>query len=142
MSNQESQIQKALYDYESGFASSITQAARFNDVAPSTVRHRRLGRTTRSSSTHSDRRLHYEEERVIVQWLTDLQKQFQPSSLSLLRSMVIWLLQQKGDTEPLGKNYITKFRKRWPQLGFGKTNTLSVERLFALTPKGISRWFN
>ena len=74
-SNQEQSIQQALLDVETQRFRSIQQAAAYHKVARSTLGHRRGGRRVRTSIDLNSQRLTKSEERVLVTWIKDLQKQ-------------------------------------------------------------------
>jgi len=52
------------------------------------------------------------------------------------------MLKAKGDFEPLGQHWITRFRKRYSELGSGRSNTMDLDRLTSLTPTIIDGFFN
>jgi hypothetical protein len=75
MSDQEQKIQKAVKDVNDQRYSSIRQAALANDVARATLTYRIGGRKAKSQMERKNRRFTNQEEKSIVQWLNDLQRQ-------------------------------------------------------------------
>ena len=79
-SNQEQSIQQALLDVDTQRFRSIRQAAAYHKVASSTLGHRRGGRQAQTSIDRNTQRLTKSEERVVVTWIQDLQKQHMNSN--------------------------------------------------------------
>ena len=75
MSDQEQSIQRASNELDTGLFSSIRKAADHHGVAKSTVAHRRAGRNSVAKIDRKSQRLSNEEEKVLVQYFRDLQRQ-------------------------------------------------------------------
>jgi hypothetical protein len=75
MSNQEQSIQRALNDVEMGLFPSISQATEYYHVPKSTAAHRRAGRPSVAQTERKSQRLSKEEEKVLIQYFRDLQRQ-------------------------------------------------------------------
>jgi hypothetical protein len=142
MSNKEERIQEALDDFRSGRFQSISQSAAFHDVPRSTLNHRNRGRDSLTKADRSQQRLTNEQERVVVQWIRDLQRQYLNLNYIRIREVVVQLLRQNGDHRPLGKHWITNFQKRHPGLSGGYTKAMEMKRLTALSIDVINPFFD
>jgi helix-turn-helix, Psq domain len=74
-SKQEEEIQKALNDLQENKFNSIKQAADYYNVLSSTLAHRVRGRRSKANIKRKSQRFTNEEEKVLVQWIKDLQRQ-------------------------------------------------------------------
>ena len=74
-SNQGHSIKRAVNEYELGLFSSIRKAAAYHKVPRSTVAHWRAGRESIAKTERKSQRLLNEEEKVLLQYLQDLQRQ-------------------------------------------------------------------
>ncbi len=108
-SNQDHSIEQALIEIETKRFRSIRQAAAYHKVAPSTLGHRRRGRKTRASIDSISQRLTNSEERVLVAWIEDLQKQHMSPNYHQITFVVEQMLRKKGNKRPLGTRWITRF---------------------------------
>jgi transposase len=135
-------VQRALQDLKEKKYCSIRQAALANDVGKSTIAYRLHGRKSRTQSSSSSRRLTSEQEEVLIKWVEDRQRQILPLNHTTLRELVIQLLQENDDFEPLGKLWTTRFIQRHPPLVTGRGRTIDIQRLMALDPNIIKVYFN
>ena len=133
-------VQHALQDLKQKKYRSIRQAARAHNINKSTVAHRLQGRVPRAQSYSSQRRLTPAQETLLVHWLEDLQRQILPSNHTTTRQIVSYMLQENGDKKPLGRNWVTKFLKRHPQLSIAPGRAVNIARLIALD-SGIIKLF-
>ena len=105
----------------------ITQAANITHVLRSTVGHRLAGRP--AEWHHPGQLLKLPEELVIVQLITDLQRQYQCPSHELVRSYARLFLAARGKpNHKIGKNFVFNFYKR-NDLGSQHSQSISLERL-------------
>jgi Tc5 transposase DNA-binding domain len=141
MSNQEHRIQNALNDLQTNRFSSIRQAAAYNDVPRSTLTHRRGGRNSKANIERKSQRLTNQEEKLVIQWIQDLQKQHISPNYSKLRTILTNLLRKKGDRRPLGKHFITRFISRHPELKAGFSRLIDAKRLSALDSGIMEEFF-
>jgi hypothetical protein len=102
-------VQKALQDPREKKYRSILQAALAHDVGKSTIAYRLHGRKPRAQSSSSSRRLTSKQEEALVRWVEDRQRQILPLNHTTLRELVVQLLQENDDFEPLGKLWTTRF---------------------------------
>jgi hypothetical protein len=83
-----------------------------------------------------------EEEKVLIQYFRDLQRQNLCPNYPRIRRMISEILQNRGDHKTLGKHYVTRFIQRHPELKTGKTRAMDIKRLTALDPTIIERFFS
>jgi len=141
MSNQEQSIQRALNELDMGLFGSIRESSEYHHVSKSTVAHRRAGRPSVAQTDRKSQRLSKEEEKVLIQYFRDLQRQNLCPNYPRIRRMISEILKNRGDHKTLGKHYITRLIQRHPELKTGKTRPLDVKRLLALDPMIIERFF-
>ena len=142
MSNQEQNIQNALNDLQLKRFRSIRQSALYNHVSPTTLAYRVGGRKSKTQTERKSQRFTNQEEKSIVQWLSDLQRQHISANYIHIREMLQNLLQKKGDLKPLGEHFITRFVRRHPQLKSGYSRTLDAVQLSALDPSLVEAFFS
>ena len=142
MSNKEEDIQNALTDLSTKRFRSIRQSAAFHNVKKSTLAHRARGRPARTTIDPNSQRLSSTQEQVLVQWIQDLQRVYMTPNYIKIRFVVTQILRKNGDSRPLGKHWITNFRKRHPQLRSGYSRSMEMKRLVALSPDMVELHFN
>ena len=120
---------------------SLSQAARRFDVPKSTLSTRLHGVTDQASYSRSRQKLTPEEENALQDWVLQLQAWGWPPRVSRLRDMAQKLLQAKGDTTKLGRNWGLVFLNRHPGLKSKYSRTLDQERYLAEDPRIIQDWF-
>ena len=109
MADHEEDVQKAIQDVSTRRFRSIRQSAAFNGVSKATVAHRVQGRKAKASRELKSQRFTNQEEKSIIQWINDLQKQHISPNHIQIREILKNLLQNKGDFQPLGEHFITRF---------------------------------
>ena len=142
MSNKDQRVENASNDLDLGFYNCLDAAALANRVPKSTLGHRRAGRPSIARIERKSQRLNNEEEKVLVQWLRDLQKQHQPPTFPKIRAIIEEVLRNRGDLRPLGKHYITRLLARHTDLKKGKSRAMDVKRLSALDSGIVSEFFD
>lgn len=55
--------------------------------------------------------------------------------------MVVMLLQKRGDMEPLGKNWMHRFRGRHPDIATGRSSITDISRLLAVTSDAVTMFY-
>jgi hypothetical protein len=141
MSNQEQSIQRALDELGIGLFPSIRQATEYHHVPKSTAAYRRAGRPSVAQTDRKSQRLSKQEEKVLIQYFRDLQRQNLCPNYPRIRRIISEILQNKGDHKTLGKHYVTRFIQRYPELKAGETRAVDVKRLTALDPTIVERFF-
>lgn len=103
---------------------SIRKASRQYGLAKGALDRRIHGVATKKQESVKRQRLTAEEEQAIATWIISLQALGLPPRAEQIRSMATELLHRKGDTKPLGVNWVQKFLSRHPDI-----TTQSVPRL-------------
>jgi hypothetical protein len=100
------------------------------------------GQGAQTQQLQPNRRVSVEDEDRIKQWV--LQQDSLGSGLShnQIRKGVESLLQQRGDNEPLGANWIKKFIDRHLELMKKKGRVQESVRFEAFTPKAVNWYFD
>ncbi|ERF69214.1 hypothetical protein EPUS_02181 [Endocarpon pusillum Z07020] len=141
-SNQEQLIQQALNDLDIGAEKSIRKVAAKYRVSKTTVAYRRRGRNPRTQANRRTQRLSLEEEKTLIQWIRDLQRQNLCPNYPRIRSFVYEILRNRGDSRPLGKNYVSRFISRHSELRTSRSRAMDIKRLSALDPTVIESFFS
>jgi len=140
-SRDEESIQRALLGLKRHEFESFTEAADCLSVSRSTLIHRANGRPSRSEIDLSSQRLGREQERILIKWIQDQQRQFLPPSRTAICEFVTQLLQKNGDFKPIGKHWIDRFLQRHNELQKGKSRSRTMARIKALDPEYIQSYF-
>ena len=141
MSDQEQKVQKAVDDVEFKRFRSIRQSAMYNGVSPTTVAYRVGGRKAKSQSQRKNQRFTNQEEKSIVQWLCDLQRQHISPNYARITEMLQNLAQKKGQMELIDKHFIIRFVKRHTELKSGFSHTMNAKRMSALDVNIVKAFF-
>jgi helix-turn-helix, Psq domain len=88
MSNKEQSIQRALNDVELDLSGSVRKAASHYPVIKSTLAHRRQGRDSIAILDRTSQRLSKEEEKVLLHYIRDLQRQNQCPNQAQIRRII------------------------------------------------------
>lgn len=141
----EERIQLALARYQEAQLAKETisqrKIARLHGVPKSTLQDRIHGRQATHIRNEQFQRLSSEEEEAIHTWILRLQNWGWPPRIEQVRFMAIELLQQKGDTEPIGINWPQKFLNRHPQIKTAYIPPLDKERASAENHDTLAGWF-
>jgi hypothetical protein len=92
-----------------GLFSSLRESAQYHRVPTSTAAHRRAGRLSVAQVDKKSQRLSKEEEKVLIQYFRDLQRQNLCPNYPRIRRMITEILQNRGDHKTLRKHYVTRF---------------------------------
>ena len=106
MSNKEHLIQKTLNDVDLDLFNSVRKTASYYDASNSIVTHRRIRRPSVTETDRISQSLLKQEEKVLIQYFRDLQRQCLCSNYVQIRRMVVRLLQNKRNKIQLDKHYI------------------------------------
>ena len=110
-------------------------------VAPSTLRHRVNGRPS-VTETHSPvANLSRDQERVLAQWIRDLQTQAIPPSHEIIEKMANQILALNSDMLGVGDHWTTRFVQRH-ELSTGRSKPSDLARLISLTYGMIDQLFD
>ncbi|KAJ6258217.1 DDE-domain-containing protein [Drechslerella dactyloides] len=134
----EEKVQAAIKAWKEGRAPSLNQAAVMRSVPSSTVRHRAAGRSphTLLETQPKNQLLTAAQERALSKWIIDLWSHGFPARYDLLRSMA----SQLGGCK-IGKNWVTRFLKRHPELTTVRSRMLEDKRGKANDIEAIIEWF-
>ena len=111
----EARILLALQALQNNPKLSIRRAASMYKVRYGTLRNRKNGMQSRCDSIPNSRRLSDLEEKIIVQFILDLDSRGFPSRLRFVEEMANSLLADRN-ASPVGKRWAHNFVKRQPEL--------------------------
>lgn len=118
---------------------SITQAARKRGIPPTTLSARlRTGRSAPSAVLQPTQRLTPQEEDRLVTWILRQDQCGYAPSAKVVRACVVALLELKGDTAPLGKNWMKAFKKRNPKIKSLQGRKQEASRFSGFTLKAVN----
>jgi hypothetical protein len=120
---------------------SLRKAAKQHGIGFGTLQARSKGSTSRESANQAKQRVSVQEEEAIRRWILQLGAWGWPPLVSQVNRMAIEVLKAKGDTEPLGHNWHSRFLDRHPDLRSRFVPPLDKERLVATDPEQIQRYF-
>jgi hypothetical protein len=119
---------------------SARAAAKIYNVSHATLHRRLQGVTARRDTIPNSRKLTLSEEKVLIEYILDLDSRAFPPRLSGVEDMANILLQQRRG-ELVGKNWAANFVKRQPQLKTRYTRKYDYQRAQCEDPKLIGDWF-
>ena len=132
---------RAVKLFESGEYDSLAAAGRAVFAPPSTVNDRHRGLLPWSQSTHPLARLCRYQERVLIQYIRDLQLQYAPINQAQLAVFAERLAQEREPGARLGKNWVYKFVKRHIDLSKGRNRPLTASWIEAAISDQIWGWY-
>ena len=139
--SEESQIVLALQAIRSDPIISIRKAAEIYNVSHATLARRVRGTQSRRDNTPNCRSLRATEEEVIVKHILELDAQGFPVRHAYLRDMADRLLLSRG-APPVGKNWVTRFVNRQPDLRTRFSRKYDYSRAQCEDPALIREWFD
>ena len=133
-------IGRALKGLRSGRFPSIRKAAEINGIAYTTLYRRFHGGKTRVAGHEDQQLVTAAEERAIVRWIYRLELAGFPPRIEHVREAVLILWEDlQDDSQALdavvGKNWITRFLHRHPDLVAKFSSAFDKERIKASDPK-------
>src|SRR5215469_7883486 len=114
--NREIVIQKAIADFNSKKFKSKRATALHYGLPLSTLSNRLRGAQTRATANEKNQRLSPTQEKFLVDWIIDLDSIGFAPSPARAREMAIRILQMNNDTQPLGRDWLQKFKSRHPDI--------------------------
>lgn len=115
--DKEKQIQLAIESWKQAEYPSIRQTADAYGVNRTTLSRRYNGQTIERRKAHGfQQRLSNTQERFLVNWITNLDRQGLPPTFSRVREMATRILLENNDKEPLGIRWIYSFLDRNPNI--------------------------
>lgn len=136
----EQRIAKAIKAYHSGKYSSLSKTADICGVPRTTLSRRLNGGTTRQLAHTKQQLLTLSEERAIVRWIYNLEASGFPPRIEHVKEAAL-LLKGKELDENIGKNWMTRFLNRHPQLVTKFSSQFDKKRIVANDPALISDHF-
>lgn len=132
----ESSIARALKGLQSGLYPSICKAADINGIALTTLRRRFHGGQGRIAGHESQQLVTAAEERAIVRWIYRMEFAGFPPRIEHVREAVIILREVPENLDQVvGKNWITRFLNRHPDLVAKFSSAFDKKRIKASDPK-------
>ncbi|KAK7182772.1 hypothetical protein PSPO01_11111 [Paraphaeosphaeria sporulosa] len=116
MDARELAIQSAINGLNSGLYSSQRAAAKAYGIPLSTLHGRLRGATTSALSHQHQQRLTPLQEDFLVEWILEEDARACPPSHARTREMATRILRMNGDTQPLGRLWVSHFIKRQPRI--------------------------
>ena len=149
----DSEIQEAIFAYNTKQQPSIRKAANAFKVPFSTVQARIAGRSSRSMARESQQILSNAEENILARWITRLTITGYPTSPKLVLEMAeeihherIFFAPQATSgslrLRPIGHNWFTHFKQRNPEIASIWTRQIANSRFKAATQEVIKPWFD
>jgi hypothetical protein len=132
----------ALRDIETGKERSIRAAAERYGLSYETLRDRKRGARSRLASHEDQQCLTAQEELAIKRWILKIDSYGWPPKIDYVRHMALEFIRSHGNPSPkLGKNWITRYLDRHPDLASRFTNRLDKQRAFASNPLLLRDFF-
>jgi hypothetical protein len=139
----ESAIQEAIDALNSGQFTSRQAAARHFGVNPDTVGNRMNGKLSRQQAHENEQNLSPEEEQFLLAWIQAEDLAGASPTYARIRAMANMMYQHQTTpprTLSIGKNWITKFKKRHPELENRRVRRIDVQRKDSM--ESILEFFN
>ena len=138
----ESLIAAALHDIETGKKPSIRAAVEHYGLKYETLCDRKRGAQNRFASHEDQQNLTIVEEQAIKDWVEKVDGFGWPPRIEYVRHMALGFIRSHGIRNPtLGKNWITRFLDRHPDLASRFTNRLDKQRAYANNPEILLDFF-
>ena len=138
----EERLQEAIKHYHESFEPCIRSSAEKFAVAYSTLRGRLKGRQSRVAGHLRMQVLTEYEEGSLIRWCERLDEWGHPARLAMVRSMAEAIVARRVNDRPLGKNWITRFLNRHPQLAVRLSTRLDRQRALASDPVVLKDYFS
>jgi hypothetical protein len=139
----------ALAAYRNSEYTSIRKCAYAFNILASTLSDRLSTRTSRSKSHESQKILSTAEEKTLLKAITRLSKSGCPITLSLTRDLAeeirlsrFRLSSTPTSYPPLGKRWLDKFRKRYPELKTVYSRALDANRFEGVNYPVVNAYFD
>jgi hypothetical protein len=137
----ESDLQLALFNFQSQRVQSENRAASIYNVPRKTLSDRRAGKRARRDCEANLKRLgKLEEEAIVKRILEESARGFAPTKPDV-RVMADKLLHERA-SNPVGKNWVDNFIKRTPELRTRWSRPYDHQRAACEDPAAIQRWYD
>ena len=141
MAQREQQIELALQAIRTGEVNSIRAAHRAYNIPESTLRARLNGTTNRRTAHQYRKRLSIQQEEFLVDWILEQESQGFPPSHARCREMASRILRMNGDTQELGKRFVTKFIRDNPRIASVVGRPIEQARIDGTHPEAIQEFY-
>lgn len=108
----------------------------------STLRGRLQGAQPVQEAKQSSRRLSLEQEEVLIKWILDEERAGRAPPKWQLKSFAELILEEGGDHEPIGNNWVDRFLERHGDIKTKIAHSLEAARAHATTYEAITAWFD
>lgn len=142
---QEKIYNSALKDLASGKISSIRAAAEYYGLKYETLRDRKKGAENRVEAHESQQNLTSQEEKAVVRWISKVDDWGWPPKVDYMKQIALGFMRSHGpefQNLKLGKNWITRFLNRHPQLASKFATRLDKQRSYASNPIILRDFFH
>lgn len=112
----EGRLQQAIRHYRDSDEPSIRASAEKFSIPYSTLRGRLKGRQSRVAGHLRMQVLTEYEESSLVRWCERLDEWGHPARIAVVKSMAEAIVARRVNNRPLGRNWITRFLNRHPNL--------------------------
>jgi hypothetical protein len=137
MDTRELAIQSAIRDYNARIYTSQSAAAKAYGIPRGTLRDRLKGATNSATSHQHQQRLTPLQEDFLVDWILEEDARTCPPSHARAREMANRILKMNGDSQPVGKLWLSHFIKRNPRVASVVGRKLEASRAKAATPEQV-----
>ena len=137
MDTRETAIFQAISDFNTGVYRSVRAAARAYNIPRSTLQHRLAGTTTSAISHHDQQRLSPAQEEFLTEWILEEGARGYPPTIPRVREMANRILRANGDNTPVGKGWISGFKRRNPRVKTVIGRRIEAPRAEAASPELI-----
>jgi hypothetical protein len=141
---QEGRILLAILSLQKKEIPTIRRAATVFGVPYSTLYDRINGCKYRTEKRANGHKMTPNEEESLLQWIFSMDQRGCPPRPAHVHEMANILLAQRNPTSPptIGKNWVTKFIKRQPEIKSRYSRRYNYERAKCEDPKVIQEWFH
>lgn len=111
---------------------------------PQTLRDRLKGHPSRAELRNHNHRLSGRQEEALIGWIVSLDIRGAPPRHFQVREMAQIILDAESSTpsRPIGKNWVTEFTKRRPEVKTRFARKINRQRALCEDPKVIGQWFS
>ena len=139
----EAQVQQALNDLRHGVFPSIRATAKAYNLTESTLRRRKNGQTvTRSQARAEQQILSLYQEDMTKSWILYCEQCGFAISHAQLREFVVLLSSSAGGPTRVGRQWVSRFLSRHPEVKTKIGKKLKVLRTENITSERLTTWFD